>query len=537
MNKQIVDGYRVSGNQITYIKLSKVSLPENETLSMLNRYRFGKGDEKSKSEEIHQNTEKNFQENNKISYLEMYRELAKYSSWELFMQLYNNIFSSSEKKKLLQNTIFIFVLSCFIIICTLFDKSKDTLALIRIPSIIIGILCIVAPSIIAILIFSTIKQVVTNMIGYPEKKIEFMKPIIYVGGVIFSVLNINIGFNIIDWAGELDKERDNIEFVEAAELYKSKPNSTKKKDNQIIENDEEDAVIKLSYSDNFIDIVEETYKSIEYEYFGDLTYKNKGVIAQDISGKEYTISQLSNQKLLIPYMDGEKAVLFYGQYNNYYWDGDCIFNIYEYSEDIGKNILTTILEAKYDKGSLVSYKRIDKITTGQGVDVWSISDRIRENGYNCGETYYYFQLNDYLQDFDLNAAGVENIIYVDNFENILIKSSTIEGYYYGNTSDGYYNDDTGNAYMVKYADDGTIRTLYRGGFKNGSPDDQTGNAWQIVFDNSYNINRYFYYKGMFKNGKRVGRVSSDNYVEQVEIDQIIDSMTFACPLNWYTAIE
>lgn len=49
MKKEIYEEYRISGNKVTHMKLTKISLPENETVSMMNRYRF---DEESAREMV-----------------------------------------------------------------------------------------------------------------------------------------------------------------------------------------------------------------------------------------------------------------------------------------------------------------------------------------------------------------------------------------------------------------------------------------------------------------------------------------------------
>lgn len=108
---------------------------------------------------------------------------------------------------------------------------------------------------------------------------------------------------------------------------------------------------------------------------------------------------------------------------------------------------------------------------------------------------------------------------------------TLKNYYKGNTSDGRYNDNTGNAYLVCYDDQGYVLSLYIGQFKNGKYDDMSGNAIEVVFDSSNNINRYFFYKGKFKNG---GRVNDEN-IEYVSIEQLqvlLKNIEFECSLDW-----
>ena len=73
----------------------------------------------------------------------------------------------------------------------------------------------------------------------------------------------------------------------------------------------------------------------------------------------------------------------------------------------------------------------------------------------------------------------------------------LEGYYAGETSDGLYNDTTGNAYLVKYFENGLTKTIYKGNFVDGQFNDETGKAWYIVKEED---TEYMYYKGIFHNG-------------------------------------
>lgn len=89
----------------------------------------------------------------------------------------------------------------------------------------------------------------------------------------------------------------------------------------------------------------------------------------------------------------------------------------------------------------------------------------------------------------------DDILNVDEFSAQI--TSTLEGYYCGEISDGQYNDDSGDAYFVKFFEDGTVRTLYVGNFKDGQFNDQTGNAWMI---GKLEIGAsYSFYQGPFKN--------------------------------------
>lgn len=405
----------------------------------------------------------------------------------------------------------------------------------------LAVFLLIVPIFVSIGIFVFIKHRL-SILNKNSTKTIFMPILIgVIVGFVFLVWNSYDSFKLMFAANEMEIDDDNRLFIYSISEIQQPENDLSQKEigNNPLEMDD-CKVLNLQYSDNFIATVAETYMYIENEKSIDLCDLKGEVVVQDTeNGQEYTVDQLSNQKLLIPYMQDDKEVIFYGQFNEKeHWDGTCIFNIYGYSEDIGNNILETILEAEYDDGELSSYKKVIRSTTTQNNNVWSIfyGEIIYKNGevdYAKGETWNYFRVNEYLMRFDFSNVNVKDIIYIDEFENTLKNFSFIEGYYCGNISNGYYNDDTGNAYMVKYTEGGFIRTVYVGRFKNGLPNDQSGNAWQIVFDNYENVNRYFYYKGKFSNNQRQGKVTIDNYVTQEEINEIINGMQFNCELNWY----
>lgn len=404
-----------------------------------------------------------------------------------------------------------------------------------------AIFLLIVPIFVAIVIFVILKPKFLILNKSSRKSIFITIFIGFTVGCVLFAWNFYDSFKLMFAASEMEIDEDN-------RLFSYNRNELQQPENDLLQKEEGSnpveegnfEVLKLQYSDNFITTVAETYVYIENERSNDLCDLKGEVIAQNTeNGREYTVDQLFNKKLLIPYMQDGKEVFFYGQFNEKeHWDGTCIFNIYGYSEDLDSNILETIMEAEYDDGVLISYRKVIRSTTTQNNNVWSIfyGEIIYKNGevdYAKGETWNYFRVNEYLIGFDISNVNVKDIIYIDEFEKTLKNFSFIEGYYCGNISNGYYNDDTGNAYMIKYTEVGFIRTIYVGRFKNGLPDDQSGNAWQIVFDDYENVNRYFYYKGKFSNNKRQGKVTIDDYVTQEEINKIINGMQFNCELNWY----
>lgn len=237
--------------------------------------------------------------------------------------------------------------------------------------------------------------------------------------------------------------------------------------------------------------------SDDYSRIYDVLEKDEGLgtatlVAYDYrTGEKYSVERLADQKLLLPYTNNGQEIVFYGQFNeNGQWDGECTLNVYVNDE------LILITDAKYKDGALLESKQVFFYELKSGEDVWAYSERKRENGVGIGDTFLYEWTGGYEKDFELDDATVEDVLYADEF--ITSLSPRLKGYYYGNTSNNLFNDDSGDAYMVYFFEDGTVRLLYSGNFKDGTFEDNTGNAWYIVKENNTD---YMYYKGQFRNGK------------------------------------
>lgn len=256
--------------------------------------------------------------------------------------------------------------------------------------------------------------------------------------------------------------------------------------------------------------------------------KNDVIAEETGNGKEYTAEEIIGRPLLIPYVDGKYNILFYGQYNEqYFWDGVCTINVYE------GNDLYLITEATYDNGNIISYKQIiQDVSEGSGEKEWIIADRVNKGNSNSGISKIYSRNDDYTMQFDYADVAIENLLTFGDYKEMIENSDeTIKRCYSGDTSGGYYNDNSGNAYLVRYTEDGYVDLLYQGRFKNGVFDDDSGDAWYIVKDGN---GLYGYFKGVFKNGDRVE--TSDNKPKAVlykNIDDYIDENLFNCDLTWY----
>ncbi len=273
--------------------------------------------------------------------------------------------------------------------------------------------------------------------------------------------------------------------------------------------------------------ISNTYGNIDgIDSNGRLSLTLTSVVAYSDNGTEFTADQLSDIKLLLPYHEGKQEVFFYGQFDEENrWDGDCLVNIYE------NGVLKLITDAVYENGKLLNFKQAFPDTTTGGQAVWTFSERTVQDDFSTGRTWHYFRNGNYDQNFRFDEVTAQDMISADDFRDVV--GIGLEGYYRGVNSDGHFNDNTGNAYMVKYFPDGTVRTLYVGAFVNGQFEDQSGNAWMIGKNKLEEP--YSYYKGAFKNGNPIKDRKYWQYDLTVEeINVILKKAGFKgdCELVW-----
>lgn len=206
---------------------------------------------------------------------------------------------------------------------------------------------------------------------------------------------------------------------------------------------------------------------------------------------------MAGKKLLVPYTNNGQEVVFFGQYNeNYHWDKECIINVYANDE------LILIMDAEYDDGELVTYQQVLAETLQIRQDVWVVTEREHRADINYGETWNYDRTEDYAKQFELDQVQMQDVVSAEDF--IAEIDTPVDSYYRGNTSNGIYND-------------------------------STGEAWKLVFDSSNGINKYFYYKGIFRKGNRANSKKID-YVTREQIEQITEGMEFSCDMEWYDKV-
>lgn len=241
-------------------------------------------------------------------------------------------------------------------------------------------------------------------------------------------------------------------------------------------------------------------------------------IGTDIYGNSYVVKDLVNQTVLLTYREDDKEVYFLGQYNDRRnWNGYCVTNSYNLD-----GTLYSICESNFDDGKRMDYKSLYSSAESE----WTVSDRICDNNVNSGTTTNYYYEYETIKNFTNTNVRRTDILYVDSF--IDNEVAIITKFYFGETLNQRYNDDSGDAYLVKYDSDGTVKTLYVGNFVDGYCEDYTGNAWSIVY--SEELQDYFYNTGDFENNSAIEKSLEPITVE--EIEKIVSEYNFLCDLKW-----
>lgn len=247
-------------------------------------------------------------------------------------------------------------------------------------------------------------------------------------------------------------------------------------------------------------------------------------VGQDKEGNERSGNEMCGVTFMTAYVDGENEVYFLGQYNeNFRWYGECILNIYT------DNKLSCIFEAVYNDGQLFSYRRVSDESNG----TWEVADRIDRGDYRTGETSVYSKTSDYLQKISLDNYEENQMVTYDDFVNST--QEKLLSYYNGKTSNQRYNDNSGDAYLIKYFDDGEIegqegeniiRTFYQGAFVDGELQDTGYDAWEITREAD---TTYMYYEGSFSNNAadNINKRIYENNLDKNRIDEIIEQKGFS----------
>jgi len=263
-------------------------------------------------------------------------------------------------------------------------------------------------------------------------------------------------------------------------------------------------------------------------------------VGEDSEGNEYNIGDIVNETVLLTYIEDGKEIYFLGQINeNYHWNGYCVTNVYN-----SDGTLNGICESNFEDGIRKDYKSF--YLSEDNKDEWIHTERTCDENGNLGISIKYSYQCNITKNFTKTNARIYDILYLEDFSDL--EDKVMLTYYNGYTLDGKYNDPPIHSksnddkkdnnqrfsYEIIYNADRTIGTLYIGQFVGGDFDDNTGEAIEIVFDSSNDINKYFCYKGTFKNGNRTGAKPPYDYVTQTEIDNLIKPANIDPNLlNWY----
>lgn len=251
-------------------------------------------------------------------------------------------------------------------------------------------------------------------------------------------------------------------------------------------------------------------------------------LGEDSNGNQYNIEDIINKNVLLTYNEDDKEIYFWGELNEQlYWNGDCLTNAYN-----SDGTLYGICESTFNKGKREKYRSFYMSSKN---DEWIYTDRVCTDNGNLGISEKYFFKWNKTKNFTSSNARIYDLLYIDDFSSK--NDKLLLSYYSGYTVNGIYNDQlNGNShisYEIIFNKDGKVNILYIGQFLNGDFYDHTGNAIEIVYDPSNKNYKYFCYKGTFTKGKRDGNVSSDNYVTQAQIDEILLEKGIKLKLDWY----
>lgn len=243
-------------------------------------------------------------------------------------------------------------------------------------------------------------------------------------------------------------------------------------------------------------------------------------VGVDLNGNVYIAEDLIGETILLTYEDEGKDVFFLGQYNeNYHWDGYCVTNTYN-----SDGTLYGICESNFDDGKRIDYKTVLSVDAEN--NKWDYYSRVCDGKSNIGISIeYIFEYNTEKNFTDTNVRRTD-MLFVDEF--MEKHDAILINYYHGRTSDKLYNDDTGEAYLITFHEDGTVRTLYVGNFVNGYPHDKTNKAWNIAY--AEEVGYYVHNTGTFSNGY-ADKHSSEEFTYE-EIEELISKYDFDCELKW-----
>lgn len=241
-------------------------------------------------------------------------------------------------------------------------------------------------------------------------------------------------------------------------------------------------------------------------------------IFYDLEGVKYVSEDLIGETILLTYTEEDKEVYFLGQYNeNYHWNGYCVTNAYN-----SDGTLYGLCESNFIDGERQDYTSFYQVG----------SEYIYAHRVKNGELFEGVTVRYCYEDTDGKAFSMDNVRSTDiNYVDSYIREKGIDKIrqiYTGTTNQKYYQDNSGDAYRVRFDDEGYVTSLYKGRFADGYGNDETLKAYAIEYNDNYK--GYFLNENtVFENGK-----ASEKSTHLLPDDEL-DKMTSNIDMGKYTS--
>lgn len=241
----------------------------------------------------------------------------------------------------------------------------------------------------------------------------------------------------------------------------------------------------------------------------------------DTWGDDIVASNVENKKLLLTYEVDGTDNLFYGSFNGYgHWDGRCLINTYK------NGLLYALTDAIYNDGKIIGCQQI-YATTVSGEVVWTASKTIVSDNKDVEVSKSFIREKEIPIDFSMSEATTGDLL---NFSDVKQYFGRQVSYYSGLSEKGSPNDVSGNAFWIKFNEEGKIVVFQSGIFINGRLNDHDSNdgvkSWEIAWGD-----KYYYYEEFFSNGNH-DKSSVGAPVTMDEIYNLVEDFEFDFTDKW-----
>lgn len=252
-----------------------------------------------------------------------------------------------------------------------------------------------------------------------------------------------------------------------------------------------------------------------------VTINDDAVLAEDKVDGDIIASKVRGEKLLLTYDAGGTTNLFYGAFNKYgHWDGQCLINTYR------NGMLYAITDATYTDGKLIGCRQA-YATTVSGEDVWTIALTIVSDNKNVEVSKSFTREKEIPLNFSMDKATIGDLVNINDVKHCL---GWQVSYYSGFSKEGSPSDTSGNAFWIKFNEEGKIVVIQNGIFTNGRLNDHNSNdgikSWEIAWGD-----KYYYYEEFFTDGNH-DESSIGTVVTVDEINDLVKDFNFNFTDKW-----